>query len=392
MTAVVYLHWRRLLSPPLINDRTFDLGQSVQPVVFSRAQMSSFTVSAGGTPSPSYPMVLNSAAIPGATSSTFSLSAVTTANAGTYSVQVTNNAGTATSSGASLTVSIPSRIVDFSTRTVAGPGADTLIEGFVVSGGSKSLLIRAVDARLHNAFSGAIQIDYTDGAELNGIPEAELTLNIYNGTDWAPYPASTRDATNNFVLTNSISGITLNELTLADLSAPLPLTWLTFTATEQNNSQSLLQWATAQEQNTKDFYIQRSADGINWITIGSVPAAGNSVLTSHYEYVDTNPVIGPNYYRIKQTDIDNRYSYSPVRMLSFTKILQPFTILGNPVTNGVLTVQVNLATTMAFYTADGKLLWHEQVNAGTKTIDVSSCAKGTYLLKTSTTTKRVMIL
>jgi hypothetical protein len=78
-------------------------------------------------------------------------------------------------------------------------------------------------------------------------------------------------------------------------------------------------------------------------------------------------------------------------MLSFTKTLQPFTILGNPVTNDVLTLQVNMPTRLAFYTADGKLLWQEQVNAGTKTIDVSRYAKGIYLLKTITTTQKVVI-
>ena len=242
-----------------------------------------------------------------------------------------------------------------------------------------------------NAFSGSIQINYTDGAELNGIAEADLTLNIYNGTNWTAYPASTRDAINNYVLTNGLSGVTLNELTLASQFAPLPLTWLSFTAKAQNSSQSLLQWTTAQEQNTKDFYIQHSADGINWVIIGSLPAAGNSNSTSYYNYVHTNPVKGLNYYRIKQTDVDSRFSYSPIRMLSFTKTLQPFTILGNPVTNGVLAIQVNMATTLAFYTADGKLLWQEQVNAGTKTIDVSRYAKGTYLLKTIFTTQKVVI-
>jgi hypothetical protein len=241
-----------------------------------------------------------------------------------------------------------------------------------------------------DAFSGSIQINYTDG-ELNGLTEADLTLNIYNGTNWVAYPASTRDAINNYVLTNGLNGITLNELTLASQFAPLPLTWLSFTAIVQNNSQSLLQWATAQEQNTKDFYIQYCADGINWITIGSLPAAGNSNSTSHYNYVHTNPGTGPNYYRIKQTDVDGRYSYTPIRMLSFTRAMQPFTILGNPVTNDVLTVQVNMVTSLAFYTADGKLLWQEQVNAGTKTINVSGYAKGTYLLKTITTTQRVVI-
>ncbi|HMK19071.1 MAG TPA: T9SS type A sorting domain-containing protein [Chitinophagaceae bacterium] len=242
-----------------------------------------------------------------------------------------------------------------------------------------------------NAFSGSIQINYTDGAELNGLAEANLTLNIHNGTNWAAYPASFRDPSENYVLTDGLINITLNELTLASQFAPLPLTWLSFTAKAQNNSQSLLQWATAQEQNTKDFYIEHSADGINWVTIGSLPAAGNSNSTIHYNYVHTNPVKGLNYYRIKQTDVDSRYSYSPIRMLSFTRVLQLFTILGNPVTNDVLTLQVNMATSLAFYTADGKLLWREQVNAGTKTIDVSRYAKGTYLLKTITTIQKVVI-
>lgn len=53
-----------------------------------------------------------------------------------------------------------------------------------------------------NAFSGSVQINYTDGAELNGIPENQLTLNIHNGTSWNAHPATTRNGTINFVLTN----------------------------------------------------------------------------------------------------------------------------------------------------------------------------------------------
>src|SRR6188474_1854295 len=35
-----------------------------------------------------------------------------------------------------------------------------------------------------NAFSGSVQINYNDGAELNGLAEEFLTLNIHNGTYW----------------------------------------------------------------------------------------------------------------------------------------------------------------------------------------------------------------
>ena len=240
------------------------------------------------------------------------------------------------------------------------------------------------------AFSGSIQINYRDGAELNGIAENALTLNIDNGTNWAAYPATTRDGTHHFVVTSGISNVALHELTLANQLTPLPLTWLSFTATKQNQT-ALLKWATTQELNTHNFTVQHSTNGINWAGIGLLPATGSSNSASNYNYIHTSPVSGINYYRILQTEMDNRYSYSAIRTLKFTKNDEPFTIIGNPVTNDVLTVQVNIATSLALYTADGKLLWQEQVNAGTKTINVSRYAKGAYLLHANSTAQKVVI-
>ena len=246
-------------------------------------------------------------------------------------------------------------------------------------------------ANTPNPYSGSVQLSYADGAELNSIPEGALTLNVYNGTSWVAYAASTtRDGTNNFVLINGLVAVTLSELTLANLATPLPLVWLSFTATKQNQT-VLLQWATAQELNTRNFTVQQSSNGINWATIGTVPAAGNSSIAINYSFVHTTPVNGVNYYRILQTDIDNRNSYSNAKILRFTTGSESFFITGNPVTNNVLTVQVNTAAILALYTADGKLLWKKSVNAGTKNIDVSRYAKGTYLLKTNSTTQTVVI-
>jgi len=53
--------------------------------------------------------------------------------------------------------------------------------------------------------------------------------------------------------------------------------------------------------------------------------------------------------------------------------------------------RVNASINLALYTTDGKLLWQQQANAGTKTIDVSRYAKGTYLLKANNTAQKVLI-
>jgi hypothetical protein len=66
-----------------------------------------FSVTAAGTPAPTYQWQFNGAAINGATSSTLTLASVSTASAGNYTVAVTNTLGTVTSNPATLTVTTP---------------------------------------------------------------------------------------------------------------------------------------------------------------------------------------------------------------------------------------------------------------------------------------------
>jgi len=64
----------------------------------------SFTVAATGTPAPTYQWRKGTTAITGATAATLTLTNVQSADAGTYSVVVTNSAGSVTSANATLTV------------------------------------------------------------------------------------------------------------------------------------------------------------------------------------------------------------------------------------------------------------------------------------------------
>jgi hypothetical protein len=105
----------------------------------------SFSVTASGTAPLSYQWKKDSNAISGATSSTYSIGAAALADAGSYTVTVTNSAGSVTSSAATLTVSVPpARITNLSSRTYVGTGSEAQIAGFVISGTkNKLMLIRA---------------------------------------------------------------------------------------------------------------------------------------------------------------------------------------------------------------------------------------------------------
>ncbi len=63
-------------------------------------------------------------------------------------------------------------------------------------------------------------------------------------------------------------------------------------------------WATATEQNSQYFTVERSPDNETFSPIGTVSAAGNAQFRNDYLFVDQNPFRGVNYYRLEQVDID----------------------------------------------------------------------------------------
>jgi len=118
----------------------------------------------------------------------------------------------------------------------------------------------------------------------------------------------------NFALTGSTSNFIRHALTVVPV--PLPVTLTKFNAL-RNGVQGYLQWQTAQEENSREFVIERSPDGKTFTAIGTVPAAGKSSQPTDYSFTDLTPINGPNYYRLRETDLDSKYTYSIVRVLNF---------------------------------------------------------------------------
>jgi len=105
---------------------------------------------------------------PVGTGTTLTLNPVITADAGDYTVVVTNSLGSTRSSVAKLTVDGLARLANISTRAGTGPGDSTLIAGFVISGASaKRVLIRGIGPGLSAFGLGGL------------LPNPQLTL--YDG-------------------------------------------------------------------------------------------------------------------------------------------------------------------------------------------------------------------
>ena len=112
----------------------------------------------------------------------------------------------------------------------------------------------------------------------------------------------------------------------------LPVEFLNFTANILDDD-VLLEWSTASETNNDFFTVERSADGENFEAVDFVKGAGNSNSVIEYTFTDNDPLAGVSYYRIKQTDFDGKFDYSPIRSVKYSFVVSGFSIFPNPINN-----------------------------------------------------------
>jgi hypothetical protein len=100
-------------------------------------------------------------------------------------------------------------------------------------------------------------------------------------------------------------------------------------------------WATASEKNADYFEIQKSMDGIEFSTLVSINAAGNSMEEIEYGFTDRHPVLGTSYYRLTQTDIDGSVQVFEIEQVVFDGAQREITIYPNPVLDGLVRMDLN---------------------------------------------------
>lgn len=173
------------------------------------------------------------------------------------------------------------------------------------------------------------------------------------------------------------------------IAGPLPITWLYFrgnTVAKDN----VLDWSTASEQNSKQFDVERSFNGTSFNRIGVVNAVGNSSQTSTYQYKDLNiDKLGSNvmFYRLKQIDINGKFTYSNIVRLNYTaKQNVPTIVYPNPTPGSVtlLCGDKSLVGTFAvLYDINGRVLENIKIAANTQEVNLDKYTNGTYLIKLS---------
>jgi hypothetical protein len=203
------------------------------------------------------------------------------------------------------------------------------------------------------------------------------------------------------VVTAKLSGLTTFSQFNTGFSSSdvLPIELLYFTA-EANGNEVILNWATAIEKSSDRFEIERSLDGVNFNSIATIKGQGDKNGTSYYHTTDNISTLNTLvvYYRLKQVDKNESYSYSEIKALTFkqqiSNDIQIETVYPNPfIDNIAIEITLNKASNVQYQIIDlfGRVLaqkdevlangnHHLQIN------DLNKLPKGIYLIKINTDT------
>lgn len=224
-------------------------------------------------------------------------------------------------------------------------------------------------------------------------PNADMTMD----SNWVSAFYSNTPTTFTICATRSSSSSSLNNDLPVNLSvlinASVPVVYNSFTL-EKANEEIHLNWSTAAEAHNNYFTIEKSIDGKEWEAIGSVTGRGIVSSETQYSFIDENPIIGKNWYRIKNTDIDGSETYSDVNSIVYTVNEFDIKVLSQNPVQHTIDLKVLKSTDivgMDIINVTGQQMNFERFNNGMDIqLDVSSLPPGIYFLRSPELTYKFM--
>jgi Secretion system C-terminal sorting domain len=276
----------------------------------------------------------------------------------------------------------------YSAFVFQGATTNAMANGPAFSAGTLAKILNAVWNISRTAGSGnaSLTLNWTSsGTALEGSSFQGYGLNIgisqYTVGSWQVGTGSGNVAAQTAISTfNSFSqfGVVGNAFVL-------PIVLSDFNALLKNNNTVLLSWVTSEGANINDFEVQRSTNGINWNTIGTVASSDNFSTETPYSFADVNPANGVNYYRLIIQNWDGSWTYSPIKLVTLSSITG-ITVFPNPA-NNIINVSVGNPGSeliIRLISSSGQVLQSSVSNGAGNSIssmNISNYPSGIYLLQ-----------
>lgn len=168
-------------------------------------------------------------------------------------------------------------------------------------------------------------------------------------------------------------------------TTPLPVELSSF-KTEVDQDKVVVNWTTMSEFNNKRFEVEKSLDGINFVSIAVINGKGTSNTRNEYSYLDQSITEGLIYYRLKQNDLNGSFVYSDISSVNFNK--NELVFYPNPATDFLILKNVAPGSAVIIRNLLGEIVYSEK---DTQIISLTEFSNGTYLVESGNYFQKLII-
>jgi hypothetical protein len=170
----------------------------------------------------------------------------------------------------------------------------------------------------------------------------------------------------------------MGGLTTCSILLPIELTNLDYSC---DNEILKLEWITAAETNNSHFTILGSSDANEWMVVGIVNGAGNSLKTINYNYDVPAEFSGLKYFKLSQTDFDGTTSFSSILFTDCEKY-NHVDFFPNPFNNEInFTLKSNESVPYEITTVLGQVVNSGIISTENSRISLDDLASDIYFIK-----------
>ncbi len=235
----------------------------------------------------------------------------------------------------------------------------------------------------HNSADPTVSVSITNNyvSTINSLPNPPNPL-----AKKTIFQSNTHDAwTATYNLNYRENGVNVYEwmLQYSKANGTLSISGLNFNVIKKDDKTITLNWRTLSENNNRGFEIERSSDGNSFDSIAFVPTLSADGKGADYTFTDMPPGAGKSYYRLKQINVDNSFSYGPVKYVQFTNN-NYLKVYPNPVKEklNINTSYIFSNSSLKIYDAGGSMVLQKLLNGnGIISISVTELRPGIYSAK-----------
>ena len=279
---------------------------------------------------------------------------------------------------------------------------DIRVENAVYQNGTSGneITTDVVDATWHineatpGGSNTSLTFQWNASDEMTSFDRNNAFVSDYNSNSWNNFTTQAASGSNPYTLTQT--GITdFSPFIIGSNLSVLPVEILYFYG-EKENENVRLDWQTATELNNSHFDVEWSKDGISFEKIGKVEGRGTTNEVQFYDFLHLSPILGENYYRLKQVDLDGPEGsgeYTDIIQITFdTEKSITINIYPNPAAHYLKIESDDLIGEMIqVFNVNGQLVKEFQHQSLVTNLSITNLPSGTYFVKMGKQVKNLII-